>query len=70
MKSYAKSYYPELENADYLNIEAGITDIAKGFGVEAEIAGNELRELEWLREGSEPKLLLINVDRTVQKMFL
>ncbi len=70
LKSYAKSYYPELENADYLNIEASITDIAKGFGVEAEIAGNELRELEWLREGSEPKLLLINVDRTVQKMFL
>lgn len=70
LKSYAKSYYPELEAADYLNIEAKITDIAKGFGIEAETAGKDLRELKWLYEGEDPKLLLINIDRTVQKMFL
>lgn len=70
LKSYAKSYYPELETADYLNIEAKIIDIAKGFGIEAETAGKDLRELKWLYEGEDPKLLLINLDRTVQKMFL
>lgn len=70
LKSYAKSYYPELETADYLNIEAKIIDIAKGFGIEAETADKDLRELKWLYEGEDPKLLLINLDRTVQKMFL
>lgn len=70
LKSYGKSYYPELENAEFLTLDLEVEKITKGFGVETHIADRELNELKWLREGTECRVLVANVDREVPKLFL
>ncbi len=70
LRSYAKSYYPELENADYLKFDLNIEKIANSFGVESIVAGNDLKEMQWLSEGEDPKVLVVNVDKSVPKLFL
>lgn len=70
LKSFSKSYYPDLENAPFLSFDLDIEKIAGSFGIESETAGNDLKELGWLREGNDPKVLVVNVDRTVPKLFL
>lgn len=70
LKSYSISYYPEMAGADYLNLGLRIEEIAAGFGVETKVAGPDLDELSWLKEGETPKVLVVNVNPAVQKMFL
>jgi len=70
LRSFAKSYYPDMENAPFLSFDLDIEKIAESFGIESETAGNDLKELGWLREGDYPKVLVVNVDRTVPKLFL
>jgi len=70
LKSYSKSYYPGLENADFFNLNLDITEVARGFGVEAKVAGPDLAEMEWLREGNETKVLVVNMNREIPKLFL
>lgn len=70
LRSFAKSYYPDMENAPFLSFDLDIEKIAESFGIESETAGNDLKELGWLREGDDPKVLVVNVDRTVPKLFL
>lgn len=70
LKSFAKSYYPELENAEYLTLNLNIENIVKGFGIDVMVASSDLRELEWLKDGTYPKVLVVNVDKTIPKLFL
>ncbi|MGC9138478.1 MAG: thiamine pyrophosphate-binding protein [Thermoplasmata archaeon] len=70
LRSFAKSYYPEIENAPYLSFQLNIEKIAGGFGIDSNVAGNDLKELEWLKEGEDPKILVVDVDRNVPKLFL
>ncbi|MEM3811903.1 MAG: thiamine pyrophosphate-dependent enzyme, partial [Thermoplasmata archaeon] len=70
LKSFAKSYYPELENAEYLTLNLDIENIVKGFGIDVMVAGADLKEIEWLKEGDYAKVLVVNVDKTVPKLFL
>ncbi len=70
LKSYSKSYYPGLENADFFNLNLDIAEVARGFGVEAKVAGPDLAEMEWLREGNNTKVLVVNMNREIPKLFL
>ncbi len=70
LKSFAKSYYPELENAEYLTLNLNIENIVKGFGIDVMVADSGLKEIEWLKEGDHAKVLVVNVDKTVPKLFL
>ncbi|MGC8574846.1 MAG: thiamine pyrophosphate-dependent enzyme [Thermoplasmata archaeon] len=70
LKSYASSYYPDMENKAFLNFDLDIEKISSSFGIESMVAGNDMDELKWLAEGEEPKLLVVNVDRSVPKLFL
>ncbi len=70
LKSFSKSYYPDVENADFFKLNLDIYSISRGFGIETETASGNLDELNWLKEGKIPKVLLVNVDKTVEKMFL
>jgi benzoylformate decarboxylase len=70
LKSYAKSYYPPLEKADFLSLELKPEEITRGFGIETEVADKDLNKLDWLREGDFPKVLVINMDETVERLFL
>lgn len=70
LRSFSKSYYPDMENAPFLSFDLDIEKIAESFGIESQTAGNDLKELGWLREGNDPKVLVVNVDRTVPKLFL
>ncbi len=70
LKSFSSSFYPGVEKADFLSFSYNITDVAKSFGVEARIADPELKELEWLKQGNEAKLLVANVPKTVPRLFI
>jgi benzoylformate decarboxylase len=70
LKSYSKSYYPGLENADFFNLGLDIASVAKGFGVETRVAGADLEEMAWLREGKEVRVLVVNVNSEIPKLFL
>ncbi len=70
LRSFADSYYPEMENRDYLTLNLDIESISNGFHIDTMIASNDLSELKWLKEGNEPKVLIVNTDKKVEKMFL
>lgn len=70
LKSYAASYYPDMEKKDFLNFDINIEGISSSFGIETRIADKDLREMKWLAEGDEPKLLVVEVDRSTPRLFL
>ncbi len=70
LKSYAASYYPDMEYKEFLNFDLDVEKISSSFGIETMVAGNDMNELKWLSEGENPKLLVVDVDRSVPKLFL
>jgi benzoylformate decarboxylase len=70
LKSYSRSFYPAVENKDFLRLGIGLQRMVEGFGVETRTADRELNDLKWLREGNTPKVLIANVDSEVPKLFL
>ncbi|MFP3255748.1 MAG: thiamine pyrophosphate-binding protein [Thermoplasmata archaeon] len=70
LRSYAKSYYPEMEDFPGFLFHLDIEKIASSFGIESETATGDLKELDWLVEGNIAKVLVIDIDRSVQKLFL
>ena len=71
LKSYALSNYPKLERADYLTFEVNVEQVTKGFGIETEISDRDLSsKLDWLKEGETSKVLVVNVDKTVERLFM
>ena len=70
LKSFSKSYYPDMEKKDYFQLNLDIESVAKGFGVETHTADENLSDLEWLRDGDVPKVLVVNTEKTVEKLFL
>ncbi|MDP8012224.1 MAG: thiamine pyrophosphate-binding protein [Thermoplasmata archaeon] len=70
LRSFAKSYYPEMENSPFLKFELEIERFAQSFGIQSQVAGNDLKELSWLAEGEDPKVLVIDVDKNIPKLFL
>lgn len=70
LKSYGKSYYPELENAEFLTLGLDIKKVTEGFGIDTKIADKDLVELKWLKDGDQPKVLVVNVSQEIPKLFL
>ncbi len=70
LKSYSLSYYPGMEKKDFLNLDVSPEKVAESYGIESREAGKELKELEWLSEGEESKLVSISMDKTIPKLFL
>ncbi len=70
LRSFAKSYYPDMEDAPYLKFDLNIERIAESFGIPAQLGTSDLKEMQWLKEGKDPKVLIVDVDRTVPKLFL
>ena len=70
LRSYSKSYHPAMENSDFFRPEVDIERVARGFGVEAETADKDLGRLDWLKEGEGPRVLVVNMDRAVERLFL
>ncbi len=70
LRSYSKSYYPELENAGFLKLGLDLESIISGFGVETRVADRDLTDMEWLKEGGSAKALIVGVNREVPKLFL
>ncbi len=70
LKSYSLSYSPGVEKKDFLSFDLPTEKFAESFGIESMVAKKELEELKWLREGKNSKLLVVDVDRTIPKLFL
>ena len=70
LRSYSKSYHPSMEEADFFKPEINVERVARGFGVDAETADGDLSMLDWLKEGEGPRVLTVNMDRTVERLFL
>lgn len=70
LKSFSSSFYPGVEKADFLSFSYNITGIAESMGIEARIADPELKEMEWLAQGREAKLLVANVPKAVPRLFI
>lgn len=70
LKSYSLSYSPGVEKKDYLSFYLPTERFAESFGIESMVADEELESLKWLSEGNESRLLVVDVDRTIPKLFL
>lgn len=70
LRSYSKSYHPSMEGAGFLRPEIDVGRVAKGFGVDTETADGDLKMLDWLKEGEGPRVLVVNMDKTVERLFL
>jgi benzoylformate decarboxylase len=70
LKSYSISYSPGVERKDYLSFDLPTEKFAESFGIESMVAGKDLEELKWLKDGNSPRLLVVDVDRTIPKLFL
>ncbi len=70
LKSFATSYYPGLEKADFLSFGLDLEKIIGSFGIETRTADRNLEDLEWLKSGDESKAIVIDVNPEIQKMFL
>jgi 1,2-phenylacetyl-CoA epoxidase catalytic subunit len=64
------SYSQGFEKKDYLSFDLPTEKFAESLGIEFIVAGKELIELKWLKDGSSSKLLDVDVDRAVPKQFL
>ncbi|PYB68514.1 benzoylformate decarboxylase [Thermoplasma sp. Kam2015] len=69
LRSYAMSYFPEISDAEYLRPEMDIESIVSSYDIDVRIADAELKELEWLRSGSDQKALIVKMDRSIPSMF-
>ncbi|WP_337860396.1 thiamine pyrophosphate-binding protein [Ferroplasma sp.] len=70
LKSFSKSYYPDMEGKDYFQLDLDIESIARGFGVETMTAGMDMSEMQWLHEGDVPKVLVVHTEKAAEKLFL
>ena len=70
LRSYSKSYYPPMESAPFFDLGLDVRRVVEGFGVETETADRDLKMLDWLREGDGPRVLVVNMDKTVERLFL
>ena len=70
LKSFSASFYPGVENSEFLSFSYNIIEVAKSLGIESRVADPELKEMEWLAEGNEAKLLVANVPKTVPRLFI
>lgn len=70
LKSFSGSFYPGVEKSHFLSFSYNIAELSKSLGVEARIADPELKEMEWLAQGKEPRLLVANVSKTVPRLFI
>jgi benzoylformate decarboxylase len=73
LKSYSKANHPGLVRAEYLDLPGvNIEKLAEGFGVDATtVAASERLDpaLAALRDGEGPRLLNVEMDRTVPDLF-
>lgn len=70
LKSYSLSYSPGVEDKEYLSFDMPTERFSESFGIESRVAGKNLDELKWLREGKDSRLLVVDVDRSIPKLFL
>ncbi len=70
LRSFAKSYYPDMENREFLMPEMDIPKLVESFHIPVEIGDPKLENLEWLHTGEEPKVLVVNSRFDIPKMFL
>ena len=69
LKSFSESYYPGVEKQDFLTFKNNIVEIAQSFGLEAREGTTDLPELEWLKEGDKPRLLMVNIPKSTPRLF-
>ncbi len=69
LKSFSQSYYPDVAGVPYFSFKNNIEDVARSFGIEARTASQDLSEMEWLREGKQPRMLVCHVQKSVPRMF-
>ncbi len=70
LRSYALSYYPDMKDQDFLRPQIELEKIANAFNIEHKKAGKELSELEWLRAGSDPKMLVVSTGYSIPRLFM
>jgi hypothetical protein len=59
-----------MESAPFFQLDLDVAAVVKGFGVETETADKDLKMLDWLKEGEGPRALVVNMDKTVERLFL
>jgi len=72
LKSYSLARYPELLESDWLSPETNAEKIANSYGIEAKsvTTPEELdNSISWVLNNKEPRLLRIEIDRSIPKLF-
>ena len=69
LKSFSSSYYPSVEKAPYLTFQNDLAKISQSFGIDARKGDPELSEMGWLAEGDVAKVLVVDLPKSVPKLF-
>lgn len=70
LRSFSQSYYADMRDRDFLRPEMDIPGLVEAFHIPVQVADAGLDSLKWLKEGSEPKVLVVNTSREVPKLFI
>ncbi len=70
LRSFSQSYYGDMRDKDFLRPEMDIPGLVAAFNIPVQVADANLDSLKWLKEGREPKVLIINTSREVPKIFI
>lgn len=70
LRSFSDSYYRDMRDKDFLRPEIDIQKLVESFHIPVQVADSNLDNLQWLRDGKDPKVLIINTNREVPKIFI
>jgi benzoylformate decarboxylase len=70
LRSFSGSYYREMKDRDFLQPQMDLPRLIEAFHIPLEIADSDLGNLKWLREGEEPRSIIVNSRSDIPKMFI
>lgn len=70
LRSFSGSYYSGMKDRDFLKPEMDLPRLVEAFHIPVEIADPDMGNLKWLREGDEPRSIIVNSRYDIPKMFI
>jgi len=70
LRSYSKSFYPSLANAEFFKFGIDAERIIESYGVNVKVLDRDLKAFEWLRDTSEPAAVIVDMPEDIPDLFL
>ena len=70
LRSFSGSYYGGMKDRDFLQPKMDLPRLIEAFHIPVEIADSDLGNLKWLRDGEEPRSIIVNSRTDIPKLFI